>query len=160
MVAADLTPVVYTDAGIDALAKAVAESGRTAPFEVHLKVDTGMHRVGCTPDDALALARAIAARDELTLAGVCTHLAVADEPDNPYTGEQLASFDEVLAALEAAGLRPPLAHAANSAGLLVSSDAHYDLVRVGIALLRAAAVTRRSRIGSRGCAPRSRCGPG
>lgn len=132
VVAAGLTPVVYTESGIDALAKAVADTGRTPPLEVHLKVDTGMHRVGCTPDDALALAGAIGARDELVLAGVCTHLAVADEPDNPYTGEQLARFDVVLEALEAAGMRPPIAHVANSAGLLVAG-ARYDLVRVGIA---------------------------
>jgi alanine racemase len=132
VVAAGLTPVVYTEAGIDALAKAVADSGRDAPLDVHLKVDTGMHRVGCEPDDALALAHAITARDELTFAGVCTHLAVADEPDNPYTGEQLARFDAVLDALDAAGIRPPLAHAANSAGLLFAG-ARYDLVRVGIA---------------------------
>jgi alanine racemase len=133
VVAAALTPVVYTDVGIDALAKAVADSGRADPFEVHLKVDTGMHRVGCAPDDAVALARAVSARDELTLVGVCTHLAVADEPDHPYTSEQLACFDAVLAALEAEHLRPPLAHAANSAGLLASPRARYDLVRVGIA---------------------------
>jgi len=132
VVAARLVPVVYTDAGVDALAKAVADAGQGAPLDVHLKVDTGMHRVGCEPDDALALARAIAARDELNLAGVCTHLAVADEPDNPYTAEQLARFDAVLADLDAAGLRPPLAHAANSAGLLVAG-ARYDLVRIGIA---------------------------
>jgi alanine racemase len=132
VVAAGLTPVVYTDAGVDALAKAVAESGRDTPLDVHLKIDTGMHRVGCAPDDALALARAIAARDELELAGVCTHLAVADEPDNPYTSEQLACFDATLDALDAEGLRPALAHAANSAGLLVTG-ARYDLVRVGIA---------------------------
>lgn len=132
VVAAGLTPVVYTDAGIDALAKAVADAGRGTPLDVHLKVDTGMHRVGCAPDDALALARAIVARDELTFAGVCTHLAVADEPDNPYTAEQLARFDATLAALDAEGLRPPLAHVANSAGLLVAG-ARYDLVRVGIA---------------------------
>jgi len=132
VVEAELTPVVYTDAGIDALAKAVADSGRCTPLDVHLKVDTGMHRVGCAPDDALARARAIAVRDELTFQGVCTHLAVADEPDNPYTGEQLARFDAVLDALDAERLRPPLAHAANSAGLLVAG-ARYDLVRVGIA---------------------------
>jgi alanine racemase len=133
VVAADLTPVVYTAAGIDALAKAVAERGDERPFAVHLKVDTGMHRVGCAPDDALALARVIDARDELELAGVCTHLAVADEPENPYTRAQLDRFDAVLAELERAGLRPPLAHAANSAGLLVAPDARYDLVRIGIA---------------------------
>jgi alanine racemase len=133
VVAQGITPVVYTEAGIDALAKAVADSGRATPLDVHLKVDTGMHRVGCTPDEAVALARHVAARDELVLAGVCTHLAVADEPADPYTGEQLTRFDAVLAALEAEGLRPPLAHAANSAGLLTAPAARYDLVRVGIA---------------------------
>jgi alanine racemase len=133
VVAHAITPVVYTEPGIDALAKAVADAGRSLPFDVHLKVDTGMHRVGCTPDDALSLATHIAARDELTFAGVCTHLAVADEPGNTYTGEQLAAFDAVLDALDRVGLRPPLAHAANSAGLLTCPAARYDLVRVGIA---------------------------
>ena len=141
VVAAELTPVVYTDAGVDALAKAVADSGRATPLDVHLKVDTGMHRVGCAPDDALALARAIAARDELAFAGVCTHLAVADEPDNTYTTEQLARFDEVLDALDAESLRPPLAHAANSAGLLVAG-ARYDLAARRHRLLRAPTCTR------------------
>jgi alanine racemase len=133
VVEAALTPVVYTGFGIDGLVKATADAGRTSPLDVHLKVDTGMHRVGCAPDDALAVARSIAGHDELTLAGVCTHLAVADEPENPYTGEQLARFERVLAELDAAGLRPPLVHAANSAGLLAEPRARYDLVRVGIA---------------------------
>jgi alanine racemase len=133
VVAHRLTTVVYTEPGIDALAKAVADDGRALPLDVHLKVDTGMHRVGCAPDDAVALAAHVAARDELVFAGVCTHLAVADEPGNAYTGDQLARFDAVLDALDAAGLRPPLAHAANSAGLLTCPAARYDLVRVGIA---------------------------
>ncbi|HEX6311088.1 MAG TPA: alanine racemase [Acidimicrobiia bacterium] len=129
-----LTPVVYTLPGIEMLAKAVVDVGARDPLPVHLKVDTGMHRVGCTPTDALALAETIAARDELDLEGVCTHFAVADEPDNPYTAGQIARFDEVVAALETRGLRPRLVHAANSAGLLVFPEARYDLVRVGIAL--------------------------
>jgi len=133
VVAHTLTPVVYTEVGLDALAKAVVDTGVASPLPVHLKVDTGMHRVGCAPEDASRLARLIASRDELELAGVCTHLAVADEPDNPYTGEQLARFDAVLTALDGAGLRPPLAHVANSAGLLGSARARYDLVRIGIA---------------------------
>ncbi len=120
VVAHDLTPVVYTEPGIDALAKAVADAGRVAPLAVHLKVDTGMHRVGCATDDAIALAGRVGSRDELELAGVCTHLAVADEPDDGYTAAQLARFDAVLAALEARGLRPPIVHAANSAGLLTA----------------------------------------
>jgi alanine racemase len=134
VVAHDITPVVYTEAGIDALAKGVVESGRDRPFAVHLKVDTGMHRVGCAPDHAVALAAQVAARDELELTGVCTHLAVADEPDDTYTPEQLDRFDAVLAALDDAGLLPPLVHAANSAGLLAHPRAHHSLVRVGIAM--------------------------
>jgi alanine racemase len=133
VVAQRLTPVVYTEPGIDALAKAVADAGRAEPLAVHLKVDTGMHRVGCTPEEAVALARHVAARDELALAGVCTHLAVADEPGNPYTTDQLSRFDAVLDALAARALRPPLAHAANSAALLTDPRARYDLVRIGIA---------------------------
>jgi alanine racemase len=129
-----LTPVVYTEAGIEMLAKTVVSRASGSPLPVHLKVDTGMHRVGCTPEQAVALAEGIADRDELTLEGVCTHFAVADELHNPYTLEQIARFEDVLAALDARGLRPPIVHAANSAALLAFPDARYDLVRVGIAL--------------------------
>ncbi len=101
---------------------------------MHLKVDTGMHRVGAPPDEAVALARRVDERTELVLEGVLTHFAVADEPDDPYTSEQLARFHAVLADLDAAGLRPPLVHAANSAGLLAFPEAHFDLVRAGIAI--------------------------
>jgi alanine racemase len=134
VVAADLTPVVYTPAGLEHLAKAVAQAGRDTPLPVHLKVDTGMHRVGCAPGDVPGLADAISAHGELTLAGTCTHLAVADEPEDPYTGEQLARFDAVLADLEARGLAPGIRHAANSAGAIAFPAARYDLVRTGIAL--------------------------
>jgi len=129
-----LTPVVYTPAGIEALARAVGDAGGSAPLPVHLKVDTGMHRAGCSVEDALGLAQAIGARPELTLDGICTHFALADEPDHAYTTDQVARFDALLDDLDAAGARPPLVHAANSAGLLATPSAHYDLVRVGIAL--------------------------
>ena len=134
VVAHTLTPFVYTAPGIEALAKAVAAADRDEHLEVHLKVDTGMHRVGCTPEDAVALAAAVAEHDELVLGGVATHLAVADELDNDQTDAQLDTFDAVLADLSAAGLRPPIAHAANSAGLLGHRRAHYDMVRPGIAI--------------------------
>ena len=85
---------------------------------VHLKVDTGMHRVGAAPSrHGRPLARAIGDLAEVELEGVCTHLPVADEPDNPYTDDQLARFDAVLAELRAAGIDPGIVHAANSAGL-------------------------------------------
>ena len=134
VVAHRLTPVVYTPGGIDTLAKAVVDSGTDEPLAVHLKVDTGMHRVGIAPAEAVRLAQRVGERTELVLGGVCTHFAVADEPDDPYTAEQLARFHAVLADLEAAGVRPPLVHAANSAGLLAFPAANYDLVRTGIAI--------------------------
>jgi alanine racemase len=134
VVAHELTPTVYTASGIEALAKAVADAGNDVPLSVHLKVDTGMHRVGCALDDALDLVDVIVGRPELDLEAICTHFAVADEPEHPYTAEQVERFDELLGRLDAAGRRPRLVHAANSAGLLAHERAKYDLVRVGIAL--------------------------
>ena len=133
VVANGITPVVYTEAGIDAIAKAVALSSSTT-VSVHLKIDTGMHRVGCAPEEAITLAEQVAARDELTLGGVCTHLAVADEPGDPYTAEQLAAFDAAILELRARGMDPGLLHAANSAATLGCPPARYDLVRPGISV--------------------------
>ena len=134
VVAAGLTPVVYTQPGIEALAKAASVVERRAPLAVHLKVDTGMHRVGCTVREARFLAELIVDRDELELGGVCTHFAVADEPDDPYTAAQLERFDAVLRELESAGIRPGIVHTANSAGTLAFPNARRDLVRCGIAV--------------------------
>jgi alanine racemase len=129
-----LTPVVYTRRRIDALAKAAADAGVIDPVDVHLKVDTGMHRVGCTPEDALELGRAIKRHRELKLSGLLTHFAVADEPDNPYNATQLARFEAVRRQLNRAGLRPPVVHAANSAALMNGMRARFALVRCGIAI--------------------------
>jgi alanine racemase len=134
VVAHGLTPTVYTTSGIEALAKAVADAGADRPLPVHLKVDTGMHRVGCALDDALELVEMIAAEPELELEAVCTHFAVADEPEHPYTAGQVQRFEAFLDELDAVGRRPRLVHAANSAGLLADHHAAYDLVRAGIAL--------------------------
>jgi alanine racemase len=132
VVAYGFTPVVYTLAGIDALAKAVADHGDHNPLAVHLKVDTGMHRVGCRVEDAVDLAAQVVDRHELRLAGVCTHLAVADEADNAYTAEQLARFEGVLGALRARGIPTGTVHASNTAGAIDWPAARYDMVRVGI----------------------------
>jgi len=127
-----LTPVVYTTGGIDALAKAAAQASLSEPLAVHLKVDTGMHRVGCAPEVAVDLASHVVERPELELAGVCTHFAVADEPDNDYTEQQRQKFEAVLAELRAQGLPTGIVHACNSAGALTAPKARYDMVRVGI----------------------------
>jgi alanine racemase len=130
-----LTPVVYTVAGIDALAKAATAGGAETPLAVHLKVDTGMHRVGCSPNDAVALATHIASnRPELALAGICTHFAVADEPEDPYTDEQVRAFEAVLAELRERRLPTGIVHACNTAGALTAPAAHYDMVRAGIGI--------------------------
>ncbi len=134
VVSAALTPVVYTELGIEALAKAVAELSPDAALPVHLKVDTGMHRVGCSPEAVATLVDAIDGRPELVLDGICTHFAVADEPDRSESNEQLDQFRQVLHDVDATRGRPRLIHAANSAALLAVPDACFDLVRVGIAL--------------------------
>jgi alanine racemase len=119
---------------VEALITAVRSSGRSVPLGAHVKVDTGMHRVGAAPADAVALAVDVDHCPELDLQGFWTHLAVADEVDDPYTAQQLRSFDDAVAALAAAGVRPRLLHAANSAGTLWHPAARYAMVRCGIAL--------------------------
>jgi alanine racemase len=130
VVAASLTPTLYTDAGLEALRQAAPGRG----FPVHVKVDSGMHRVGADPAAAVALAVAVDDDPALRLEGFWTHFAVADEIDDPYTTEQLARFDAAVAALAGRGIRPPLLHAANSAGAMWHPASRYDLVRCGIAL--------------------------
>ncbi len=134
VVAGRLTPTLYTPGGVEAAVRAVAAYGGREPLAVHVKVDTGMHRVGAHPEVAAVLAERVAAHPSLRLEGLFTHLAVADEPDDPFTGEQLARFRRVLDELDAVGVRPELLHAANSAGAIVFPDARFDLVRCGIAL--------------------------
>ena len=103
-------------------------------MRAHLKVDTGMARVGAQPDDALELARAIDADASLSLASVFTHCAVADEPENPFTDEQLARFAAVVDEISSAGIEVPLVHAANSAGAIAHPSARLAMVRCGIAI--------------------------
>jgi alanine racemase len=132
LVRAGLRATVATQPAVEALAKAVARAG-AGPVRVHVKVDTGMRRVGAEPADVPALVAAVLDRPELVLEGLWTHCAVADEPGNPFTVEQLRRFEAVRTRLRAAGVEPPLVHAANSAAALEHPCARYDLVRVGIA---------------------------
>ena len=132
-IAAGLHLVAYRPAFLDAVSARAAEVG-VSGVPVHLKVDTGMRRVGCEPHQAAELARRIVDDPRLRLAGTMTHLAVADEPGNPGTDVQLGRFEAVLAELEAAGIDPGLRHAANSAATMLHPRAHLDMVRAGIAV--------------------------
>ncbi|MFZ6004039.1 MAG: alanine racemase [Actinomycetota bacterium] len=130
---ARLAITAYTPELVAALSRAVAKRGERA-WPVHLKVDTGMRRVGVEPSSALDLAKAIDSDPALSLAAVWTHCAVADEPDNPFTARQLERYEDVLAELERAGLSVPMRHAANSAAAITHPASHYDMVRCGIAV--------------------------
>ena len=104
---------------------------------VHVKVDTGMHRLGVAPAEAPGFVEALGAVDGLEVTGVFTHFACADDPSPAgvaATDAQVSAFRAVLDELGARGLQPPLVHAANSAGLLCRDDARFDLVRPGIAV--------------------------
>ena len=130
----EVRPTLYTAEAIAAAAKAVRDVGRDTPLPVHLKVDTGMHRVGAAPEAARHLAELIESSEELELEGLWTHLAASEDPaHDDYTAAQLASFEEVRRDLAAAGIQPAMVHAANSGGLLAHPEARYDLVRCGIA---------------------------
>ena len=132
VVAFDLTPTVYSGQGVGGAAAAAAAAN--IELEVHLKIDTGMHRVGVAPDDAVAFATAIADKRSLRLAGVYSHCAVADEPDNPFTSIQLDRFQAALEQLRANGFDPGCVHFANSAAAITRPDARFDMVRVGIGM--------------------------
>lgn len=128
-----LTPTLYTSEGVRAASGAARSAG--APVEVHVKVDTGMHRVGCTPDELVAIATEATRDDHLRLSGVWTHLAASEDPAlDDATKRQLELFDEVLAALAARGLRPAIVHAANTGGALSHPSSHFDLVRCGLGI--------------------------
>jgi alanine racemase len=117
-----LTPAVYSVGFIEALGSVGRDLG------VHLKVDTGMHRVGAAPDRALELAGLVRSQTGLRLDAVWTHFAVADE-DPAFTRHQVDLFDEVAATIEA-----PMTHMANTAGALLFPESRGDMCRVGLGI--------------------------
>lgn len=112
-------------------AQALATGGQIA---LHVKVDTGMHRLGLVPADTPSFLAGLTDQFGLRVEGIYTHFSTADEADQRYARRQLTTFTELLADLSTAGLRPPIAHAANSAAILSLPASHLDGVRAGIAL--------------------------
>ena len=128
-----LAQTVCDRAGVAALEKAARALGTRVP--VHLKLDTGMARLGVRDTgEAVALAKAIAESEWLGYAGLFTHFACADDPDDAYTRMQRRRFADMLRAIEGAVGLPPIRHAANSAATLRFPETHFELVRAGIAL--------------------------
>ena len=140
----NLNPCVYTAASAHKLASTAASRGKN--IMAHLKVDTGMGRLGQLPQnfkdgnptainaDALEETLTIAGLDGLELEGICTHFATADSFDKSYAEKQLDLFKNYLKRLHQAGFNPPVRHAANSAALIDMPQSHFDMVRPGIAI--------------------------
>ncbi len=127
--AAGLTPTVYTTEGLERLAAAAV--GRA--IGVHVKVDTGMHRVGLDPARAVEFV-ADAVRMGLEVEGLWTHFAASEDLGEPFTRVQLERFDDVVARVRSTGVRPRYLHAANSAAAMAVPESHFDIVRLGLAI--------------------------
>jgi alanine racemase len=126
----DLTLTASSVDKLRAVEEQASLRGRRAT--VHLKIDTGMERIGVHWYSADKLLEASLDCRHLRVEGIFTHLATADEPDRGHAERQLRCFRAVSRLLADHGLRPPLRHALNSAGTVAFPDSHYDLVRTGI----------------------------
>ncbi|MFF3909186.1 alanine racemase [Streptomyces sp. NPDC001848] len=134
-VEADIDVSVSDLWALDEVREAAAAAG--VPARVHLKADTGLGRNGCQPDDWPELvAEALRAQADglVTVVGLWSHFACADEPGHPSIQAQLDRFREMVAHAEQQGVRPEVRHIANSPATLTLPEAHFDLVRTGIAL--------------------------
>lgn len=128
-----LTPVLHDPGQVEELADEVRYSG-SEPASVHVKVDTGMSRLGVMPRDVPKMAQVLASHREVRVSGLMTHFACADDGDPESIHQQLDLFDQASRALKSLGIDPGLHHAANSAATFQSPRAHLDMVRPGIAL--------------------------
>lgn len=141
-----LTATIAGEESARALSAGAGRRGQEA--RVHLKVDTGMGRVGVPPGEAPGLARKVAALPNLEVEGVYSHFATADEADLTFARRQLDLFKEVLNNLAEAGMRIPLKHIANSGAIINLPESYFDLVRPGIIIygLYPSAETPRDRL--------------
>jgi alanine racemase len=143
----DLTPTISTPSAAHALQAAaakyienpVASALRRKEYvrsklRCHLKIDTGMNRLGFRHDNLARTLPEIARSEHLAIDAVYTHFATADEPEHPAFGEQRERFEKVLATLPSLGITPKYRHAANSAALLRDERVWYDFVRPGLLL--------------------------
>ncbi len=128
-----ITPFIADEDYLDELDKAAA--GQKKSIDAHLKIDSGMGRIGCRPEEAASLAKSFAKRKNVRLAGVATHLAVADslaESDVAFTKNQISRFSAAVDSIRAAGIDPGIVHASNSAAIIRYPEAQFDMVRPGI----------------------------
>ena len=128
----DVVATLYNESTINSYAKTASDLGIVG--KVHLKVDTGMHRVGAPVASAIARVEQINAVSSLQLDGIYTHFAAADLPSHDETDKQQQRFDNVVAELDRESLRPKYVHTSNSAAAMRVLSATTDIARVGIAI--------------------------
>jgi alanine racemase len=128
----EVTLTVYDPETAAAMSEAAGAQG--GQVTLHVKVNTGMNRLGLPPAEVPQFLARLRELPNLAVEGIFTHFATSDELDRRHADAQFSAFDRLLQDLVVAGLRPPVAHAANSAALLTMPHSHLDLVRSGIAL--------------------------
>ncbi len=134
MIAHDLEPEIYSFHSLDAFRRAVHHAHREA-YPIHIKLDTGMHRLGFVDDDIDLLGRAIHLDTTLRVASIFSHLSSADVvQEDDFTRKQIASFDYMSQQLTEWLDYKPLRHIANSAAIVRFKEAHFDMCRLGLGL--------------------------
>lgn len=128
----DVEQTVFTLEAVQALSAAAVRMGKKA--KVHIKVDTGMHRIGVAPEQAGIFAAAATSLPGVEIIGIFSHFATADEKDKTFAYKQLAMFQEAIQRVKNQGISIPIKHIANSAAILEMPQAHFDMVRAGIIL--------------------------
>lgn len=134
LVEEEIRPTIFRYDTVAKLVEAARKVGKT--IKVHIKVDTGMSRIGISPDEeGLQFVRQLMAHEEIEIEGILTHFAKADEADKTATYEQLEQFQRFIKMIEEQlGLRIPVKHCSNSAGIIEFPEANMDVVRAGISL--------------------------
>jgi len=121
-----LTQTIYSFSEAKALSDEADK--RKKPVRVHIKIDTGMGRVGVAPSEATAFITKVSSLPGLSIEGVFTHFAVAEDPEDHFTRQQFEKFQQIASKLQ----NIPLRHSANSAAVLFHPETHLDMVRVGL----------------------------
>ena len=134
MIAHDLEPEIYSFHSLDAFRRAAHQAHREA-YPIHVKLDTGMHRLGFVDDEVDLLGRAIHLDQTLRVASIFSHLSCADMPEeDDFTRRQIATFDYMSQQLTEWLDYKPLRHIANSAAIVRFKEAHFDMCRLGLGL--------------------------
>ena len=132
VLAYQLTPVVYRLEIAEALSAMARTQGKQVP--VHIKVDTGMGRIGVPFEEAPVFVNRLREFENIEIEGIASHFSTADEENSPFTKEQLKRFSQTIEEMKKLDIDPPFCHIANSAALVNLPATHFTLVRPGIML--------------------------